>query len=219
MTTRVLIADDQSMVRHGFRMILDAEPDLEVVAEAGDGEQALAACGRFAPHVVLMDIRMPVVDGLEATRRILSADEPPRVIILTTFDLDEYVFESLRAGASGFLLKNSPPEQLIQAVRLAAGGDALLDPGVTRRIIERFSEWGAREAEVPAALDELTPRERQVLELMARGLSNAEMAERLVVSSGTVKTHVARVLSKLGLRDRIQAVVFAYEHGIAGRGG
>ena len=219
MTTRVLIADDQSMVRHGFRMILDAEPDLEVVAEAADGEQALAACGRFEPHVVLMDIRMPVVDGLEATRRILSSEEAPRVIILTTFDLDEYVFESLRVGASGFLLKNSPPEQLIQAVRLAAQGDALLDPGVTRRIIERFSEWGAREAEVPAGLDELTPREREVLELVAQGLSNAEIAERLVVAPGTVKTHVARVLSKLGLRDRIQAVVFAYEHGIAGRNG
>ena len=219
MTTRVLIADDQSMVRHGFRMILDAEPDLEVVAEAADGEQALAACGRFEPHVVLMDIRMPVVDGLEATRRILSSEEAPRVIILTTFDLDEYVFESLRVGASGFLLKNSPPEQLIQAVRLAAQGDALLDPGVTRRIIERFSEWGAREAEVPAGLDELTPREREVLELVAQGLSNAEIAERLVVAPGTVKTHVARVLSKLGLRDRIQAVVFAYEHGISGRNG
>ena len=219
MTSRVLIADDQSMVRHGFRMILDAEPDLEVVAEAADGEQALAACGRFEPHVVLMDIRMPVVDGLEATRRILSSEEAPRVIILTTFDLDEYVFESLRVGASGFLLKNSPPEQLIQAVRLAAQGDALLDPGVTRRIIERFSEWGAREAEVPAGLDELTPREREVLELVAQGLSNAEIAERLVVAPGTVKTHVARVLSKLGLRDRIQAVVFAYEHGIAGRNG
>ena len=219
MTTRVLIADDQSMVRHGFRMIIDAEPDLEVVAEAADGEQALAACGRFEPDVVLMDIRMPVVDGLEATRRILGAGEPPRVIILTTFDLDEYVFESLRAGASGFLLKNSPPEQLIQAVRLAARGDALLDPGVTRRIIERFSKWGVREAETPAGLDELTPREREVLKLMAQGLSNGEIAERLVVSPGTVKTHVARVLSKLGLRDRIQAVVFAYEHGIARRNG
>ena len=219
MTTRVLIADDQSMVRHGFRMIIDAEPDLEVVAEAADGEQALAACGRFEPDVVLMDIRMPVMDGLEATRRILGAGEPPRVIILTTFDLDEYVFESLRAGASGFLLKNSPPEQLIQAVRLAARGDALLDPGVTRRIIERFSKWGVREAETPAGLDELTPREREVLELMAQGLSNGEIAERLVVSPGTVKTHVARVLSKLGLRDRIQAVVFAYEHGIARRNG
>jgi DNA-binding NarL/FixJ family response regulator len=219
MTTRVLIADDQSMVRHGFRMIIDAEPDLEVVAEAADGEQAVAACGRFAPHVVLMDIRMPTVDGLEATRRILDGEDPPRVIILTTFDLDEYVFESLRAGASGFLLKNSPPEQLVQAVRLVAGGDALLDPGVTRRIIERFSEWGGRRVESPAALGELTPREHEVLELVAHGLSNAEIAERLVLAPGTVKTHVARVLSKLGLRDRTQAVVFAYEHGIVGRGG
>jgi DNA-binding NarL/FixJ family response regulator len=205
------------MVRHGFRMIVDAEEDLEVVAEAADGEQALAACARFAPHVVLMDIRMPVVDGLEATRRVLATDDPPRVIILTTFDIDEYVFESLRAGASGFLLKNSSPEQLVQAVRLVARGEALLDPGVTRRIIERFSEWGSREAEPPPALGELTAREREVLELIAEGLSNAEIAERLVVAPGTVKTHVARVLSKLGLRDRIQAVVFAYEHGLAGR--
>lgn len=217
MTTRVLIADDQSMVRHGFRMILDAEQDLEVVAEAADGEQAVAACARFAPHVVLMDIRMPAMDGLEATRRVLAGDEPPRVIILTTFDIDEYVFESLCAGASGFLLKNSSPEQLVQAVRLVAQGEALLDPGVTRRIIERFSEWGSRQADPPAALAELTPREREVLELMAQGLSNGEIAERLVVAPGTVKTHVARVLSKLGLRDRIQAVVFAYEHGVAGR--
>jgi DNA-binding NarL/FixJ family response regulator len=217
MTTRVLIADDQSMVRHGFRMILDAEQDLEVVAEAADGEQAVAACARFAPHVVLMDIRMPVVDGLEATRRVLAGDDPPRVIILTTFDIDEYVFEALSAGASGFLLKNSSPEQLVQAVRLVAQGEALLDPGVTRRIIERFSEWGSRQADPPQALAELTPREREVLELMAQGLSNGEIAERLVVAPGTVKTHVARVLSKLGLRDRIQAVVFAYEHGVAGR--
>jgi DNA-binding NarL/FixJ family response regulator len=217
MSTRVLIADDQSMVRRGFRMIVDAEPDLEVVAEASDGEQAVAACARFTPDVVLMDIRMPTVDGLEATRRILASDDAPRVIILTTFDLDEYVFGALRAGASGFLLKNSPPEQLVQAVRLAAGGDALLDPGVTRRIIERFGEWGGPDAEPPGELDELTPREREVLELVAEGLSNAEIAERLVLAPGTVKTHVARVLSKLGLRDRVQAVVFAHEHGISPR--
>jgi DNA-binding NarL/FixJ family response regulator len=215
MTTRVLIADDQSMVRHGFRMIIDAEPDLEVVGEAADGEQALAACRRLAPHVVLMDIRMPVVDGLEATRRLLVAEDPPRVVILTTFDVDEYVFEALRAGASGFLLKNSPPEQLIDAVRAVARGDGLLDPAVTRRIIERFGEWGGRGTPSPA-LEELTPREREVLVLVAEGLSNAEIAERLVVARGTVKTHVARVLSKLGLRDRIQAVVFAYEHGVVG---
>ena len=212
--TRVLIADDQSMVRRGFRMIMDAEPDLEVVAEAADGDQALAACRRFAPHVVLMDIRMPTMDGLEATRRILAAPGDVRVIILTTFDIDEYVFESLRAGASGFLLKNSSPEQLVQAVRLVARGDALLDPGVTRRIIERFSEWGGGQAESPAALEELTPREHEILQLVAEGLSNAEIAERLVVASGTVKTHVARVLSKLGLRDRVQVVVFAYQHGL-----
>lgn len=217
MTTRVLLADDQSMVRHGFRMIVDSEPDLEVVAEAADGDQAVAACSRFAPDVVLMDIRMPVLDGLEATRRILGSDDAPRVIILTTFDLDQYVFDALCAGASGFLLKNSSPEQLVQAVRLVARGDALLDPAVTRRIIERFSDWGSREVDSPAALAELTPREREVLDLVAQGLSNAEIAERLVVSSGTVKTHVAKVLSKLGLRDRTQAVVFAYEHGLVGR--
>ncbi len=217
MTTRVLLADDQSMVRRGFRMIVDAESDLEVVAEAADGDQAVAACARFAPDVVLMDIRMPVLDGLEATRRILGSDDAPRVIILTTFDLDQYVFDALCAGASGFLLKNSSPEQLVQAVRLVARGDALLDPAVTRRIIERFSDWSGRRMESPAALEELTPREREVLDLVAHGLSNAEIAERLVVSSGTVKTHVARVLSKLGLRDRTQAVVFAYEHGLVGR--
>jgi DNA-binding NarL/FixJ family response regulator len=216
MTTKVLIADDQSMVRRGFRMIMDAEPDLEVVAEAADGDQALAACGRFGPHVVLMDIRMPVMDGLEATRRILAKEDAPRVIILTTFDIDEYVFEALRAGASGFLLKNSSPEQLVQAVRLVARGDALLDPGVTRRIIERFSGLAGGQAAPPAALDELTPREHEVLQLVAQGLSNAEIAERLVVAGGTVKTHVARVLSKLGLRDRVQAVVFAYQHGLVG---
>jgi DNA-binding NarL/FixJ family response regulator len=214
LTTRVVIADDQSMVRRGFRMIIDSEPDMEVVGEAGDGEQAVSACTRLAPHVVLMDIRMPVLDGLEATRRILGGDDPPRIIILTTFDVDEYVFESLRVGASGFLLKNSAPEQLLQAVRVAAHGDALLDPGVTRRVIERFGRLNGL-AEPPPALEELTPREREVLELVAGGLSNAEIAERLVVSTGTVKTHVARVLSKLGLRDRIQAVVFAYEHGLA----
>jgi DNA-binding NarL/FixJ family response regulator len=214
LTTRVLIADDQSMVRRGFRMIIDSEPDLEVVGEASDGEQAVAACTRLAPHVVLMDVRMPVLDGLEATRRILARDDPPRIIILTTFDVDEYVFESLRVGASGFLLKNSAPEQLLQAVRVAAHGDALLDPGVTRRVIERFGRLNGL-SEPPPALDELTPREREVLELVAGGLSNAEIAERLIVSTGTVKTHVARLLSKLGLRDRVQAVVFAYEHGIA----
>jgi DNA-binding NarL/FixJ family response regulator len=202
------------MVRRGFRMIIDSEPDLEVVGEAGDGEQAVSACTRLAPHVVLMDIRMPVLDGLEATRRILARDAPPRIIILTTFDVDEYVFESLRVGASGFLLKNSAPEQLLQAIRVAAHGDALLDPGVTRRVIERFGRLNGPSGP-PPALDELTPREREVLQLVAGGLSNAEIAERLVVSTGTVKTHVARVLSKLGLRDRIQAVVFAFEHGIA----
>jgi DNA-binding NarL/FixJ family response regulator len=211
---RVLIADDQSMVRHGFRMIVEAEPDMEVVAEAADGEQALAACRRFAPNVVLMDIRMPVVDGLEAARRILAENGAPRVIMLTTFDLDEYVYESLCAGASGFLLKNSSPEQLVHAVRVVARGEALLDPAVTRRVIERFAGAGVDRPGLPEQLEELTPREREVLVLIARGLSNAEIGEQLFVAPGTVKTHVAKVLAKLGLRDRTQAVVLAYEHGL-----
>ena len=214
MSTRVLIADDQPMVRHGFRMIVEAEPDMEVVAEASDGEQALAACRRFVPDVVLMDVRMPQVDGLEAARRIVAEGEGPRVIMLTTFDLDEYVYESLCAGASGFLLKNSSPEQLVQAVRVVASGEALLDPSVTRRVIERFAGLGASAPASAQALEELTPREREVLVLIARGLSNGEIAEQLVVAPGTVKTHVASVLAKLGLRDRTQAVVLAYEQGL-----
>jgi DNA-binding NarL/FixJ family response regulator len=213
--TRVLIADDQSMVRRGFRMILESEPGIEVVGEAADGEQAVAAWRRFAPDVVLMDIRMPVIDGLQATHAILEARTPTRIIILTTFDLDEYVFEALRAGASGFLLKNSSPEQLIHAVTVVARGEALLDPAVTRGVIERF----ARTANPPSAeLDELTSRERDVLALMARGLTNAEIGETLVVARGTVKTHVANVLAKLGCRDRTQAVVLAYELGVVRAG-
>jgi DNA-binding NarL/FixJ family response regulator len=209
--TRILIADDQSMVRHGFRMILESEPGLEVVAEAGDGEQAVAACRRFAPDVILMDVRMPGMDGLQATRAILESRTSSRVIILTTFDVDEYVFEALRAGASGFLLKNASPEQLIQAVTVVARGEALLDPAVTRGVIERF----AGTPDPPSAdLDELTARERQVLILVARGLTNAEIGDALVVAQGTVKTHVANVLSKLGCRDRTQAVVLAYELGV-----
>lgn len=209
--TRVLIADDQSMVRRGFRMILDSEPGIEVVAEAPDGEQAIAAWRRFSPDIVLMDVRMPAVDGLEATRTILANDTPTRIIILTTFDLDDYVFEALRAGASGFLLKNAPPEQLIQAVKVVARGEALLDPGITRGVIERF----AQRREPPAAdLDHLTSREFEVLVLIARGMTNAEIADHLVVAPGTVKTHVANVLSKLGCRDRTQAVVMAYELGV-----
>ena len=209
--TRVLIADDQSMVRRGFRMILESEPGIEVVAEAADGEQALGSWRRFTPDVVLMDVRMPVMDGLQATRAILAEDTQTRVIILTTFDLDEYVFEALRAGASGFLLKNAPPEQLIQAVTVVARGDALLDPGVTRGVIERF----AQTKDPPTAeLEGLTARELEVLKLIARGLTNSEIADTLVVAQGTVKTHVANVLSKLGCRDRTQAVVAAYEAGV-----
>jgi DNA-binding NarL/FixJ family response regulator len=208
---RVLLADDQALVRTGFRMILKAEPDLEVVGEAADGEQAVAAARRLAPDVVVMDVRMPNMDGLEATRRILAGDGP-RVLMLTTFDLDEYVYEALRAGASGFLLKDGPADQLVGAIRAVAAGDALLAPAVTRRLIEAF----ARQAP-PApdrALAELTTREREVLEQLARGLSNAEIAERFTVGEATVKTHVAHVLAKLGLRDRTQAVVFAYESGL-----
>ena len=213
MSTRVLIADDQSMVRHGFRMIVEAEPDMEVVAEAANGEQALAAWRRFSPDVVLMDIRMPVLDGLEAARRILAEDGAPRVIMLTTFDLDEYVYESLCAGASGFLLKNSSPEQLVQAVRVVVRGEALLDPAVTRRVIEEFSHTRATQPPPPEYAT-LTDREREVFLLLARGLSNGELATRLFVSEATVKTHVARVLTKLRLRDRVQAVVYAHERGI-----
>jgi DNA-binding NarL/FixJ family response regulator len=215
MPVRILIADDQAMVRHGFRMILDAEPDLEVVAEAADGEQAVAACRRFAPDIVLMDIRMPVLDGLEATRRVLAEDGAPRVIILTTFGVDEYVYEALRIGASAFLLKNSSPEQLVHAVQVVARGEALLDPGVTRKVIERFAAGAATATPAPdGLLDALTAREREILVLMAGGLSNAEIAERLVIATGTVKTHVASVLAKLGVRDRTQAVVLAYERGV-----
>jgi DNA-binding NarL/FixJ family response regulator len=209
--TRVLIADDQSMVRRGFRMILESEPGIEVVAEAADGEQAVVAWRRFAPDVVLMDVRMPGVDGLQATRSILATQTSTRVIILTTFDLDEYVFEALRVGASGFLLKNSSPEQLIHAVGVVARGDALLDPAVTRGVIERF----ARTADPPTGdLEQLTAREREVLKLVAGGLTNSEIGATLVISQGTVKTHVANVLAKLGCRDRTQAVVLAYETGL-----
>jgi DNA-binding NarL/FixJ family response regulator len=217
MAVRVLIADDQAMVRHGFRMILDAEADLEVVGEAANGEQAVAACRRLAPDVVLMDVRMPVLDGLEATRRLVAAGDAARVIILTTFDVDEYVYEALRIGASGFLLKNSPPEQLVHAVRVVARGEALLDAGVTRRVIERFAAAVPPPSADGGGLEELTAREREVLVLLAQGLSNAEIAERLVITPGTVKTHVASVLAKLGVRDRTQAVVLAYERGVMRR--
>ena len=214
MTIGVLIVDDQTLVRTGFRMILDAEDDLRVVGEAKDGIDAVEAARRCHPDVVLMDIRMPRMDGLEATRRIVSGSDRSKVLMLTTFDLDEYVFDALRAGASGFLLKDVPPEQLVAGIRAVAEGQALLAPAVTRRLIETFVQGAARAAPPPAQLEELTDREREVLRLMARGLSNAEIADALTVSGTTVKTHVARVLSKLGLRDRVQAVVLAYETGI-----
>ncbi|HYT27049.1 MAG TPA: response regulator transcription factor [Actinomycetota bacterium] len=216
MGIRVLVVDDQGLVRAGFRMILEAQPDIEVVGEAADGEEAVAAARRLAPDVVLMDIRMPRMDGLEATRRLAGpgVDDPVRVLVLTTFDLDDYVFEALRAGASGFLLKDLPREELVSAVRVVAGGDALLAPSITRRLIEEFARQPARAEYVPAALDSLTARERETLELMARGMSNAEMAAALYVSEHTVKTHVGNVLAKLGLRDRIHAVILAYEVGL-----
>jgi DNA-binding NarL/FixJ family response regulator len=219
MTTRVLLADDQEMVRAGLRLILAAEPDIEVIAEAGDGNAAVAAARRLRPDVTLMDIRMPNLDGIEATRQILACTPPPtRVIVLTTFDIDSYVYQALRAGASGFLLKNAPPEALVQAIRVVADGEGLLDPAVTRRVIEEFARTPA-EAQPPPELGDLTERELEVLNLVALGLSNAEIAARLYVSEATVKTHVARMLSKLRLRDRVQAVVYAYEHGIIHRGG
>jgi DNA-binding NarL/FixJ family response regulator len=216
----VLIVDDQALVRAGFRMILEAEADMRVLADAADGGQAIEAVRRVRPDVVLMDIRMPGIDGLEATRRILDASgTPPRVLMLTTFDLDEYVLDALRAGASGFLLKDIPPEQLVAGIRLVAQGQALLAPAVTRRLIEAFVRDHPAPREPPAELGELTARELEILSLIARGLSNAEIAAELVVSTTTVKTHVARVLAKLGLRDRVQAVVFAYENGVVAPGG
>jgi DNA-binding NarL/FixJ family response regulator len=212
MTARVLLADDQGLVRAGFRKILESEPGIEVVAEASDGEEAVAAARRFDPDVVLMDVRMPRLDGIAATRLISGAGLPARVLMLTTFGHDEYVYDALRAGASGFLLKDAPPEDLIDAVRIVARGDALLDPAVTRTVVEAFARLP--ETSEPDALAELTAREREVLTLLARGLSNAEICDRLVVSEGTAKTHVARVLGKLGLRDRVQAVILAYECGL-----
>ncbi len=214
MAIRVMIADDQAMVRRGFRLIVDSEPDMQVVAEAIDGEQAVDRARRLAPDVVLMDIRMPRVDGLEAARRILADGDGVRILILTTFDLDEHLHEALRIGASGFLLKNASPEDLVNAVRVVARGEALLDPAVTRRVIERFATAQPARGDDLQRLDALTARENEVLVLIARGLANAEIAERLVVSPSTVKNHVASILMKLGLRDRTQAVAFAYEAGL-----
>jgi DNA-binding NarL/FixJ family response regulator len=213
---RVLVVDDQGLVRAGFRMILEAQPDIEVVGEAADGLDAVAAARRLRPDVVLMDIRMPRLDGLEATRRLAGPGvaDPVRVLMLTTFDLDEYVFEALRAGASGFLLKDLPREDLVAAVRVVAAGDALLAPQITRRLIEEFARRPARTDPEPGVVDALTARERETLGLLARGLSNAEMAATLYVSEHTVKTHVGNVLAKLGLRDRIHAVILAYETGL-----
>jgi DNA-binding NarL/FixJ family response regulator len=214
MSIRVLVADDQSMVRAGFRMLLSGEDDIEVVAEASNGIEAVEKTARFHPTVVLMDIRMPELDGLEATRRILDGSDRPRVLILTTFDLDEYIYEALRAGASGFVLKDDPPEQLIGAIRTVAAGDALLSPSVTKRVVEQFAR--IRRPTPPPALGELTARELDILRLIAQGLSNAEIAQQLYISETTVKTHVTHVLQKLDLRDRVQAVVLAYQSGLAG---
>ena len=211
---RVLVVDDEALVRGGIRMILGAQPDITVAGEAADGREALDHARTLRPDVVLMDVRMPELDGLEATRRMLAPrHEAPRVLVLTTFDLDEYVYEAMRAGASGFLLKSVPPEQLVNAVRVVAAGDALLAPAITRRLIEQFVRRPPPGAVRPAALETLTDRELDVLKLVARGLSNAEIAAQLFVSDGTVKTHVNRILRKLDLRDRVQAVVLAYETG------
>jgi DNA-binding NarL/FixJ family response regulator len=213
MSVRVLIADDQQLVRTGFRMILKAEPDIDVVGEAADGAEAVELARRLRADVVLMDIRMPVVDGLEATRRLLAASGDTRVLILTTFDLNEYVYEALRAGASGFLLKDAPAAQLVTAVRVVASGEALLAPSITRRLIAEFARRPPLN-DKPERMQELTARELEVLRLVARGLSNAEIANELFVSDATIKTHVARILMKLNLRDRVQAVVAAYESGL-----
>ena len=212
MTIRVLVADDQSMVRAGFRMLLTGEPDIQVVAEASNGREAVDLAARFAPTVILMDIRMPELDGLEATRRILAADGSARVLLLTTFDLDEYVYEALHAGASGFVLKDDPPEQLIAAIRIVAEGNALLSPAITKRVISRFAR--VPRPAPPPEIGELTERELDVLRLLARGLSNAEIGRELYIGDTTVKTHITHILQKLGLRDRVQAVVLVHETGL-----
>ena len=218
---RVLLVDDQSMLRMGFRLVLEAEPDIEVVGEAGDGAAGASMARALRPDIVLMDVRMPGVDGIEATRRILAEVPESRVVVLTTFDLDEYAFAALRAGASGFLLKDARPAELVGAIRSVAAGDAAIAPRVTRRMLELFAgelpAEGAAAGAQDARLASLTPREHEVFAALGEGLSNAEIAARFVLSEGTVKTHVAHVLGKLGLRDRVQAVVLAYETGVAGR--
>ena len=213
MSIRVLIADDQSLVRAGFRLVLENHADIEVVGESSNGHEALFSAGRLQPDVVLMDIRMPELDGIAATREI-TAKHRTRVLVLTTYDLDEYVYDALQAGASGFLLKDTPPEQLVAGIRAVASGEALLAPTVTRRLIEEFARVGPVPKARPQELDELTQRELEVLRLMARGMSNAEIAETLVLGETTIKTHVTHVLGKIGLRDRVQAVVLAYESGL-----
>ena len=214
MTIRVVVADDQGMVRSGFSVLLNAQPDIEVVGEAVNGQEAVTRAAELRPDVILMDVRMPVLDGLQATRQIAAADGAPKVLVLTTFDLDDYVYEALRSGASGFLLKDASAGELAEAVRVVAAGDALLAPGVTRRLIAEFARLGAPRAASRKHLDGLTDRETEVLGLVARGMSNGEIAAHLVVADQTVKTHVSRVLMKLALRDRAQAVVFAYECGL-----
>ncbi|CAA9470946.1 MAG: Two-component transcriptional response regulator, LuxR family [uncultured Solirubrobacteraceae bacterium] len=212
MTVQVLLVDDQELVRAGLEMIIDSTEDIQVIGQAADGKAAVDLALRVQPDVVLMDIRMPSMDGIEATRRI--ARHGARVLMLTTFDLDDYVFEAFKAGASGFLVKDSPRERIIDAIRAVAAGEALASPSVTRRLIERFVDAPGPSAKPPPQLDELTPREREVLELIARGLSNSELAQRLYLSEKTIKTHVGRILMKLGIRDRVQAVILAYEAGI-----
>jgi DNA-binding NarL/FixJ family response regulator len=216
--TSVLIADDQPLVRMGLRKVLESEPGMTVAGEAADGNEAVAAAWRLHPDVILMDIRMPVLDGIEATRRITATWQGARIVILTTFGLDTYVYESLRAGASGFMLKDAPPEEITAAVRVVAAGDALLAPAVTRAVIEEFARRPQPPPPEPASLGELTAREREVFGLLVRGMSNPEICQELVISEATAKTHVARILQKLGLRDRVQAVIYAYEAGLAGRG-
>jgi len=218
MTTGILLADDQELMRMGFRMVIDSQPDLEVVGEAANGRDAIDATRRLAPDVVLMDVRMPECDGVQATRALIEGGTESRIIVLTTFDLDEYVYAALRAGASGFLLKDSQPDELLSAIRAVAGGDAVVSPRVTRRLLSQYSHRlparGAPQPREQALLEQLTAREHEVLLEVGRGLNNAEIAERLVLSEATVKTHVGRILSKLDLRDRVQIVVFVYETGL-----